>query len=280
MEQTVHINQKNNKRKSALISIIFHIILLLLILLPCMNYFDPPRESQGITILLGITEETESKKVPLNENQSTNQSSTPAKAAEKTILKATTAKSISKSDVKSKSSVEKSTVNSSSKKTKKTGPTPAEIEAQKRQVETEKAKAIAEKEAQEKADAKDKFGSLFNKNNKSNTTSNENPLGQPDTAALEELSEAFGKTGEGLKDRGIIYQPSITDNTQKTGRVVVKICVNKKGQVIFAKYTQKGSTTTDSHLIDLAESSARKYRFNQSEIEEQCGNIIIDFKLK
>ena len=95
---------------------------------------------------------------------------------------------------------------------------------------------------------------MFKKNNDTeNSSSKGNPSGMPDASALEGLSEAYGKAGEGLEDRGIVYQPQIRDNTQKTGRVVVRICVDNEGNVISARFTQKGSTTTDSHLISLAE---------------------------
>jgi len=167
------------------------------------------------------------------------------------------------------------------------------LEAEKRKAEEEardKAKAEeeaaarkkaeeAKRKAQQKADAKSKFSSLFNKSGKDSASKGQ-ATGHPDAKALEGLSSGKGTAGKGFGDRGIVYSPTITDDSQRTGRVVVDICVNKKGEVISAKFTQKGSTTTDAYLIDLAEKSAKKYKFMKSEVEEQCGEITIDFKLK
>jgi TonB family protein len=86
--------------------------------------------------------------------------------------------------------------------------------------------------------------------------------------------------GGGLGSRGVKYEPKITDNSQKTGKVVVDVCVDKTGKVVSANYTQRGSTTTDSDLRALAERSAMKFIFTESAIEKQCGTITVDFKVR
>ena len=78
----------------------------------------------------------------------------------------------------------------------------------------------------------------------------------------------------------MLKKPNIVDNTQKEGRVVVKICVDNSGKVISANYTQVGSTTTDAHLIDLAEKGVLEYLFSESPAERQCGRVFIDFRLR
>jgi hypothetical protein len=86
--------------------------------------------------------------------------------------------------------------------------------------------------------------------------------------------------GGGLGSRGVKYEPTISDNSQKTGKVVVNVCVDKTGKVISAEYSQRGSTTTDSDLRGLAERSALKFVFTESAIEKQCGTITIEFKIR
>lgn len=272
MEELVYLNQRDNKRKGVLLSILFHLLLLLLLLIPCMQYFDPPKNLQGVTVMLGIEEASEV------ETKSSQEISKSTSAEPKEESKSKTPISNSKTDVQSKVSTEKAEVKSSPTHPIKEGPSKEELERMKAE---RKAREEAERKAKEKEDAKSKFGSLFNKNNEDeNSTGQGDPLGKPDASALEGLTEAYGKTGQGLDDRGMVFQPVIKDDSQKTGRVVVRICVSSNGDVISARYTQKGSTTTDSHLIELAERNARKYKFSKSEIDEQCGNIIIDFKLK
>ena len=151
----------------------------------------------------------------------------------------------------------------------------AKVAAQKKAEADAKAKAKAEKAA-----AKSKFSSLFNAKGSDEAASKGETNGHPDASVLEGLSTGTGKMGKGLGNRGVLYSPKIEDNSQRTGKVIVDICVDKNGKVIHAKYTQKGSTTTDAYLIDLAESNAKKYKFHKSDIDEQCGEIMIDFQLK
>jgi outer membrane biosynthesis protein TonB len=95
----------------------------------------------------------------------------------------------------------------------------------------------------------------------------------------------LGNTGApqlGMSGRKIIFFPTILDNSQKTGRVVVNIKVDKQGNVIWAKATQKGSTTTDSFLFGLAEDAALKTKVNEDPgaAEEQFGTITYSFRVK
>ena len=83
-----------------------------------------------------------------------------------------------------------------------------------------------------------------------------------------------------LGKRRVLKVPTIKDDSQKKGRVVVKICVNGAGKVISSKYTMMGSTTSDLYLIELAEKGAMQYLFSPSDNPKECGNVIIDFKLK
>ncbi|MCS6917857.1 MAG: hypothetical protein RMK52_04365 [Chitinophagales bacterium] len=86
----------------------------------------------------------------------------------------------------------------------------------------------------------------------------------------------------GMSGRRIIYFPPIEDESQKTGRVVVNIKVDRSGTVIFAKATQRGSTTTDAYLFRLAEEAALQTRINPDPeaAEEQFGTITYTFRLK
>lgn len=93
-------------------------------------------------------------------------------------------------------------------------------------------------------------------------------------------------TGDGtsydLKGRTWRQRPLVFDNSQKTGRVVVAIKVDKGGNVVYAKYQQKGSTTTDATLISLSEQAALKAKFSAdlSAEEEQFGTITFNYSVQ
>lgn len=147
------------------------------------------------------------------------------------------------------------------------------------------AKKKAEAEAKKKAEyekAKKQFGDSFG-GGKGETDSPGNqgdPDGDPDASRLEGISTGSGVVGGGLGDRGVVYEPKINDNSQKTGTVVMRVCVGRDGQVVSADYTQKGSTTADSELRAIAIRSAKRFKFSKSTVDKQCGTITIDFKVR
>lgn len=87
--------------------------------------------------------------------------------------------------------------------------------------------------------------------------------------------------GSELAARPVVARPKMTDEqTQKTGKVVVNICVDAAGNVVSADYTQRGSTTNDPELCARAVAWAKEYRFAPTKQAKQCGEIVFNFRLK
>jgi len=91
-------------------------------------------------------------------------------------------------------------------------------------------------------------------------------------------SSGSGK-GISLKGRSIVFRPSLKQNTQETGKVVVNIWVDRYGKVTRATPGAKGSTTTSSYLYKIAKEAAIKAKFsaNRNAPEEQKGSIVFEF---
>ncbi len=122
------------------------------------------------------------------------------------------------------------------------------------------------------------FSNLFRSSNGSKSDMNQgDPLGSPGAEALRGISKGEGKVGGGLEGRGVMYKPEIIEHSQKSGKVVVQVCVDSKGKVVSAIYTQRGSTTTDVDLVEAAEFAAKKYIFSPGAFEKECGTIAIQF---
>ncbi|HAQ38729.1 MAG TPA: hypothetical protein DCX89_07055 [Saprospirales bacterium] len=122
------------------------------------------------------------------------------------------------------------------------------------------------------------FSRLFKNNSGAKSDVNQgDPLGSPGADALRGISKGEGKVGGGLEGRGVMYKPEIIEHSQKSGKVVVQVCIDSKGKVISAKFTQKGSTTTDADLVETAEFAATRYVFAPGEFEKECGTISIQF---
>ncbi len=85
--------------------------------------------------------------------------------------------------------------------------------------------------------------------------------------------------GFSLSGRSLIDIPKPKDNSQAVGIVVIKIKVDKQGNVITADYISKGSTTNNSQLRRLAIESARKAKFNfdPNALEIQTGTVTFTF---
>ena len=62
--------------------------------------------------------------------------------------------------------------------------------------------------------------------------------------------------------------------------MVVRVSVDKDGVVTSATYEPKGSTTSDSALVDAAIKAAKRAKFTVSTAFVQGGTITYVFKLK
>jgi periplasmic protein TonB len=106
------------------------------------------------------------------------------------------------------------------------------------------------------------------------------PQGDPDGTGTSTTGGSVGNLiGGGLSGRKFDrHVPE--NNSSHFGTVVIEVCVNQDGKVIDASFTQKGSTTSVGALTELAESSARKFRFerNPDAPDKQCGTITFQFR--
>lgn len=91
---------------------------------------------------------------------------------------------------------------------------------------------------------------------------------------LDQLDQ--GLQGRGL--RGSLPRPSYPGN--KSGKIIVRVTVDASGAVTSAAYEPKGSTVSDSELVDAAIAAARKARFTESRATVQGGTITYVFRME
>ena len=158
------------------------------------------------------------------------------------------------------------------------------LKAEKQQKEDElKANHRAELEELAKIKRYEKTKNAFSqllKNANHETSDNSTDIELYDESLDESSEPTQGRDDQSISNRKVIFIPQINDDSQKEGRVVIKICVNADGLVTSSRYTQLGSTTTDQYLIDLALKNAKLYRFSSSDYEKQCGKVNIDFEVR
>lgn len=264
---------KNRQQSLAWVTaFIVHVVLLIFFFIYHIQYITqkPAEEFAGVSVmfgdeLAGMDDATIGSEELINDTETaTNQSASTLKADEEPSISTETSEVTVKknNDVKTKNT--NPTTNTSANKTSNT------------------TSANTTKTNDDDLNKKkSQFGSLFGRGNgnggeQGNQGSN---TGDPNGKVLAGISTGTGRVGGGLSNRNIIQAPTVNESSQKTGKVVVKVCVDKNGKVFDATFTQKGSTTTDSHLVSISEKAAKKYIFASGQMDQQCGTITFDYKL-
>jgi len=264
-----------SQQKGWVVSLVTHILILALFCVPFILYHAPEPVSEGLLVSLGLPDEGQGDEVPKGDNAE------PVPAAEQTKVNLEqTPQPVQPAAMKAQPVKSSPVVSSQADSPVTTRESEADRKA------AADARARAEAEARQQAaynQTKKSYGDLLGTGGKGNTGkpgSQGDPNGDPNSNILEGISNGSGRVGGGLGSRGVLHEPRIEDRSQKTGRVVISVCVDKKGKVIRAEYTQKGSTTTDSELREIARKAALQFTFTESEIVEQCGTITVDFKVR
>lgn len=291
--------EKDNRKKGLIISFLIHLLILLLALTPFLTKMDII-EKEGILVAFGDPEAGSPDQAELSTEEQTASTAAPPPTSsapatsdvtdisskekeEEAPIKAVDKKTKPKADdAKSKAKDIADAKKKADADAKAKADAQAKAEADKKAAELAKAEREAKAKAEAAANQKKKYSDLLGKGkgNNNNSGNQGTSAGDPDGKALEGISKGTGRVGGGLSGRGIESAPSFTDNSQKTGKVSLVICVDSNGKVSKADFTQKGSTTSDSYLIDLARKTALKYKFSKSDIDSQCGTVTIDFKVQ
>lgn len=270
MKDDVLHEEEKNRRNGYIISFILHAALFLLFFIPFLTMVSFPPEESGIIVVFG--EENAGREV--------NPENSPDEARPVTQTSVSTP---ARKEVVTQTRVEDYDV-TAIEKNKKNTKTNSEAEDRKK-AEREKAeREQKEREAKEKeaAEKKKRISDLFGGGSGSSQSGGNSgsPAGENNGKVLDGITKGSGRVGGGLSSRGLLHEPSFQDNSQRSGRVVLTICVDKNGKVISSKFTQRGSTTSDPYLIQITEKTASRYKFTVSDIDSQCGTITVDYKVQ
>lgn len=308
----VNPHEKEDKRKGAITSTVIHVALIILAMLPLLTFPDPPPGQAGVLVSFGEPDAGEtggdatSTAPPVSEvepiaedlpDEPEPDKPKPEKEKPKAVDKPKPVKNPVKDVTTDKNSKELALKKEKERKQKE-----AERKAAKAKKEAERkaqaerdriAKEKAAKEAAARAEAERKrqeaekwknLGKVPGSGSGGGAGTKPGTQGQPDGdergEALDGISTGSGVLGGGIAGRKIVAKPSITDRSQNTGTVNVKVCVDSDGNVTSAKYTQSGSTTANATLIQKAVAGAKKYKFDKSDRDSQCGTMKINFRVQ
>ncbi|MEL6123856.1 MAG: hypothetical protein AAFR14_09040 [Bacteroidota bacterium] len=264
-------------KRNYITSTILHIIAILLLLSFTFSETAQPKEVEHM-IVIDFSDRPDSPRPKTPRGIPTAKPTKTSTAPEKKVKTEEPAKSVEKVNVPK-------TAVKTEPKAIKTDVIPQQITktTQEESVITaaEEAKKKEEKRrAAEYQAKKSRFADLLKNARHNETVEDEESSDKSEATQGTPLSDVDHGIRGALGNRQVLHIPTITDNSQKKGRVVVKICVNSAGRVVSAVYTTMGSTTSDSYLIGLAEEGVKGYRFSKSPVPEECGKVTIDFLLK
>ena len=115
-----------------------------------------------------------------------------------------------------------------------------------------------------------------------------NKPGNQGKAAGTTLTNNYNGTGSGnggnlnMTQRNFIVKPNVTDNDRRAGKIVVDIRVDKNGNVTYARAGARGTTISDSDLLQRCEAAVLGSRLNASENapDIQIGTVVFVFQVK
>lgn len=301
MESIITHEERKNSNRGKFVSVAVHIGLILLALLPLLSYPDPPPGQEGILVNLGIPDvgqgdenagptapaepevAEETPEVEESQPEPEPEVSEPEPVPEPEVVETEDPNEIALK--RKKEEERKKQEEADRKKRDEEAKKRAEAEAKKRAEEEAERKAAEDARRRAEADKlKSDIGGLFGdgggKGNTGTSGNQGDPNGDPNAANLEGISSGSGRVGGGLGSRGVLKSPTVSENSQKAGTVVISVCVDSSGDVISAEYTQRGSTTGDSQLVNAAIRNAKNWQFSQGSVDKQCGTISYNFKVR
>jgi hypothetical protein len=280
--QALHVEkEKKERRKAMLLSFLFHVATIILLMLPLLKYPDPPPGQDGILIALGNPDEGTGPIEPGGPEEPT-----PVEQKEEPKPEPKP-----KEEVKPKEKV-KSTDPLVSEKELEINRRKAAEKKEKEERDIKEKEEAAErvrlaKEKQEAIDKEQQEAAELIKNIKKGSGGSSGKSGKGGQANGDEngkveegISTGTGMVGGGLGGRGVVSSPSLKDDSNNRGSVVIAICLDRDGNVTEAKFQLQGSTITSGKLRDLAVSNARQWRFKPGNEDRQCGIITYSFKVQ
>jgi outer membrane biosynthesis protein TonB len=291
-----------HKKKSFTLTTLLLSVLLLILFYIGLTYMDPPIEN-GISVNFGTMDfgmgnEQPKEKIrsepvdvpePPNEPEEIQETTVPEEVQEEEVVeKEPAAEKVltqeNEESIKIKKAQEaKRKADEAAKK--------AKAEAERIVREKREAEEKAQKEREAKKKKLDELIGGINKSdgNASGSEGDDNRAGDkgsPDgdpyaTSYYGSPGSGSGTGGYGLNGRSLVSKGKEKQDCNQEGRVVVKIVVDRNGNVVSATPGVKGTTNNDPCLLDPARKTAFKHKWNldSNAPSQQIGFVVVNFKL-
>ena len=283
MAEQYYIERKDNKHRiyGAIGSFTIHAVIVALLFVFVIQAPNPPWESEGIKMSLGEENMGGPADAPVSDPQPNEQYTPISEQTEQT--QDITAEDPESEAIKNDPVVEKP---KTEKPEKPKEPKPVVDNTPKPQLELpKKVNQQALFQRRKNAGGEGGYGDGEIPGNQGRPDGD--PNGDPNGTGTGDSGFGSGSSGtDGVKfelaGRRIKQIPTIEDNSKATGKVVVRIVVDREGNVIKAVPGQVGSTTTDPALLQKAKEGALRAKFSTKDdaAEEQFGTMTVYFRYK
>ncbi|MBC9797158.1 energy transducer TonB [Sinomicrobium weinanense] len=273
-----------HKKKSFTLTTVLLALLAVLLFYLGLSYMDPPPES-GITVNFGMTEFGSGEIQPKEKVQSAPQ--------EEKIQEEQPEETVTEQEPAEVEEPQEEVLTDDTED----APVISPKEEKKPVVTEETPKPVEEKPKEEpKKPSKSTTDALSNILNGPKTEGTENagegddsqagdkgnPEGDPYASShYGSPGSGSGGVGYGLNGRSLLSKGKVQQDCNEEGRVVVKIEVDKNGNVIDAVPGVKGTTNNHPCLLDPAKKTALMFKWNPDSDapSRQIGFVVINFKL-
>ncbi len=266
-----------HKKKSAALTAIMAVLLVILFFVLGLTYYDPP-VTYGMEVNFGALSQRNKNfqsKIPTESKPLPSRTKISNKKLNKKVLSPNVL------------TEEKSTVKApKNNETKKENQLPNENKENKRELTSvnikpkvsEKTKNVVSNLLNNNKEIYDKKGEGYDGVKLDEGKIEGDPYSRSyyDSNGISEIAKNYGLNGRTLKSNGKVVQ-----DCNQEGTVVVRITVNKKGNVIYAEPGVKGSTNTHPCLMSPAKKTALLHKWHPDDKapELQTGFVLIKFEL-
>ena len=260
-----------HKKKSAIVTFFIGVLIILFFYFIGMKYYDPPIV-YGMEVSFGNTNENFSENISKSKNQIEKNNSN--QESKKVLINSNKQNKIlteKKSIVKLK---EKDLIDSSLVKEKNKADKQIVIKEKESEI-SESTQKLIENLIKNKSKTQD-ISDLDYREQNSNRGNIDGSLYSSTYYNITGKETNYGLNGRSLKSSGKVIQ-----DCNQEGIVVVRITVNRDGNVIDADPGVKGTTNMDSCLLQPALKTALLHKWypDENAPERQVGFVVINFKL-
>ncbi len=309
MSNTISINEKQNRRKGFTFSVAFNTIIVLLALYPFLTFETPEPEHQKFVEVQFTDFKSSSKKSA--EGDKKEEEAPEKKVAEQVkeeVVEPTPEPEVEvvKPEPKPEPVPQRAPVVTTTKPNPPVRTTPTKTKEKmkvppirnKKPVETKpdpkpkvpaktktkKKKTNTNKKKKTKSTGKTSSEKQDGKNTKSNSGGGE--AAENGTDATKGKADSGTKVGDfpgdGLFNRKVIYRADVKKVTSEEGKIVIDLCVNRDGRVVYSKFNKGASSIKTMSVIRKAMDIAQKYRFEKDYTapDKQCGKLTFIFEIE